>query len=43
MDVNDFFDDSTFKVDNCFPLADEEKEIRRDHLEEMLTIESAWR
>jgi len=43
MDVNDFFDDSTFKVDNCFPLTDEEKEIRRDHLEEMLTIESAWR
>ena len=43
MDVNDFFLDSTFKVDKCFPLTDEEKEIRRDQLEEMLTVESAWR
>ena len=43
MDVNDFFDDSTFKVDKCFPLTAEEKAIRRDHLEEMLAIESAWR
>jgi len=43
MDVNDFFDDSTFEIDMCFPLTDEEKAMRRDHLEEMLTIESAWR
>lgn len=43
MDLNDFFDDSTFQVDKCFELTDEDREIRREQLEEMLRIESIWR
>jgi len=42
MDLNDFFDDSTFQVDKCFELTDEDREIRREQLEEMLSIESVW-
>jgi len=43
MDLNDFFDDPICPVDKCFELTDEDKEIRREQLEEMLYIESIWR
>ena len=43
MDLDDFFDDPTTKIDKCFPLTDRDREIRRDQLEEMLAIESIWR
>jgi uncharacterized phage-associated protein len=43
MDLNDFFDDSKFKVDKCFELTDEVRKIRREQLEEMLHLESIWR
>lgn len=43
MDLNDFFEDSTFQVDRCFELTDKDREIRREQLEEMLYIESIWR
>jgi len=43
MNVEDFLDDPNSTYDQCFPLTDEEKTIRRDQLEEMLAIESLWR
>lgn len=43
MDLDDFFDDSDFQVDNCFELTNKDKEIRREQLKEMLAIESLWR
>lgn len=44
MDLNDFFDDSDFpNVDKCFELTDKDRGIRREQLEEMLSIELLWR
>ena len=43
MDLYDFLDDSDCKVDKCFELTDKDREIRREQLAEMLSIESIWR
>jgi len=43
MDLDDFFDDPECQVDKCFDLTEKDKEIRREHLREMLVMESLWR
>ncbi len=43
MDLSDFFDDPNSDVDKCFELTDEDRDVRREKLEEMLYLESIWR
>jgi len=43
MDLAEFLNDPDAGVDKCFGLSDEDKELRREHLEEMAYIESIWR
>ncbi|MGA2670644.1 MAG: Panacea domain-containing protein [Dehalococcoidia bacterium] len=45
MDLYDFLDDSADfpQVDKCFELTDKDRGIRREQLEEMLSLESIWR
>lgn len=43
MDLNKFFDDPQTDVDKCFALSDEDREIRREYLQDMIQIESIWR
>jgi hypothetical protein len=43
MDLFDFLEDSNVRIDKCFELTDEDREIRRQQLAETLSIESIWR
>jgi len=43
MDLRDFFDDPNTDVDKCFELTDEDRDIRREQLEEIFYLESVWR
>jgi uncharacterized phage-associated protein len=43
IDLADFLNDPDADVDKCFGLTDEDKELRRKHLEEMDYVESIWR
>ncbi|MBM3142749.1 MAG: DUF4065 domain-containing protein [Chloroflexi bacterium] len=43
MDINDFFDDPNTDVEKCFELTNKDKELRREHLEEISHLESLWR
>lgn len=42
MDLNDFFDDPDVDIEKCFALTEEDKEIRRAQIEEMINLESLW-
>jgi len=42
MDLDDFFDDPITAVDECFPLSDDDKRARREHLKELIHLESIW-
>jgi len=43
MDLSDFFDDPDTGVEKCFELTDKDKELRREHLQEISHLESLWR
>ena len=43
MDYMDFFDDPDSKYNPCWPLSDEEKQLRREQLRELNELESVWR
>ena len=42
MDLDDFFDDPNTAVDECFALSEEDKRVRREHLKELIHLESIW-
>jgi uncharacterized phage-associated protein len=43
MDLAEFLNDPNSDVDKCFELTDEDRDVRREQLEEMLYLESIWR
>jgi uncharacterized phage-associated protein len=43
MDLAEFLNDPNSDVDKCFELTDEDRDIRREQIEEMLYLESIWR
>lgn len=43
MDLFDFFEDPTTRIDKCFELTDRDRDIRREQFTESLSIESIWR
>lgn len=42
MDINDFFDDPVRDIEKCWDLTDEERDTRKEQLQEMMQIESLW-
>lgn len=42
MDLSDFFDDPTAKIEKCFKLSNKDRNIRREQLEETSRLESLW-
>lgn len=43
MDLEDFFNDPVANIEKCFNLSNKDKDLRREHLEEMAYLESIWR
>ena len=42
-DLEDFFNDPDSDVEKCFELNEQDRATRREHLEEMILLESLWR